>query len=107
MKKFLSLMLLFMFSAISVDASVYKGQRAYMKLCKACHKSGGKLAKSHTQEEWDEYFDNDAKLLKNVHEKDADAMQKLESDNFEKYKKHMKQFFHKYASDSGNVPACN
>ncbi|WP_456450450.1 cytochrome C [Hydrogenimonas sp.] len=88
-------------------ASVYKGQRAYMKLCKKCHKSGGKLAGSHTQSEWEEYFDNNGKLLKEVHQNDSTAMAKLNSKRFEKNIKHMRQFFHKYASDSGNVPACN
>ncbi|WP_457596946.1 cytochrome C [Hydrogenimonas sp.] len=78
-----------------------------MKLCKKCHKSGGKLAASHTQSEWDDYFEDHGKLLKKVHEGDAAAMKKLESKKFEKNLKHMRQFFHKYASDSGNVPACN
>ena len=89
------------------NASVYKGQRAYMKLCKKCHKSGGKLAKTHTQSEWEEFFDDNAKLLKNVHKKDKAAMNKLNSKKFDKNIKHMRQFFHKYASDTGNVPACN
>ncbi|WP_201353513.1 c-type cytochrome [Hydrogenimonas urashimensis] len=96
-----------MFCFISLDASVFKGQRAYMKLCKSCHKSGGKLAKSHTQEEWEEYFDNNAKLLKSAHAKDSKVMDMLNSEKFNKNLKHMKQFFYKYASDSGNVPACN
>ena len=88
-------------------ASVFKGQQAYMKLCKKCHKSGGKLAASHTRAEWEDYFKNNAKLLKEVHKNDKTAMEKLNSRNFEKNVKHMRQFFDEYAGDTGNVPACN
>ena len=107
MQKIFYLVLALFFSLTILDASVYKGQRAYMKLCKKCHKSGGKLAKSYTQSEWDDYFDENAKLLKDVHNKNRAAMDKLNSERFKKNIKHMRQFFHKYASDSGNVPACN
>jgi len=89
------------------EASVVKGQRAYMKLCKKCHKSGGKLAPSHTRAEWEDYFANDAKLLKEAHQNDKAAMEKLTSKRFEKSLRHLLQFFVKYAKDSGNVPACN
>jgi cytochrome c553 len=107
MRKVIAIGVLVIISFSFSNASVFKGQRAYMKLCKKCHKSGGKLAASHTQSEWEEYFENDAKLLKEVHRNDQAAMQKLNSKKFEKNIKHMRQFFHKYASDSGNVPACN
>ncbi|BDY13841.1 hypothetical protein HCR_21530 [Hydrogenimonas cancrithermarum] len=78
-----------------------------MKLCKKCHKSGGKLASSHTQTEWEEYFENGGAKLKNIHKNDQLAMKKLNSSKFNKNLKHLRQFFEKYASDSGNVPACN
>ena len=94
-------------SVTLLSGSVYKGQRAYMKLCKKCHHSGGKLAAAHTQAEWEEYFENGAALLRDAHKKSPDAMKKLDTDRFKKNIRHMQQFFHKYASDSGNVPACN
>jgi hypothetical protein len=100
-------MILILFIGVSLDASVYKGQRAYMKLCKSCHGSGGKLVKQHTREEWENYFKENGKLLKLVHAKDEKAMEKLHSPMFLKNIKHMRQFFHKYASDTGNIPACN
>ena len=106
MKKFLTVIVIMILGQF-LNASVYKGQRAYMKLCKSCHKSGGKLAKSHTQEEWEGYFADNAKVLRKLHEKDTAAMEKLTSEKFLKNMKHMRQFFHKYASDTGNVPACN
>jgi hypothetical protein len=107
MKKVFFIGAALIFSYSNMHASVFKGQRAYMKLCKKCHKSGGMLSGAHTQEEWDEYFDDDAKKLKAIHKDNAAAMRKLESKKFKKNLKHMRQFFHKYAADSGNVPACN
>ena len=107
MKKMFVFVIAALLGFSTLNASVFKGQRAYMKLCKKCHKSGGKLAESHTQSEWEEYFDNDAKLLKEAHKNDAAAMEKLDSKRFKKNLKHLRQFFKKYASDSGNVPACN
>ncbi len=107
MKQILAVLLGVGLTVTFTQASVFKGQRAYMKLCKKCHKSGGKLAMSHTQNEWEDYFDENARLLKEVHKNNKTAMQKLNSKRFEKNIRHMRQFFLKYASDSGNVPACN
>jgi len=92
---------------ISADASVYKGQRAYMKLCKKCHGSGEKVLAMHTQKEWQSIFDHNAKNLIQMHKGDKKAMEILQSEKFKKNLRHMRQFFHKFASDSGNVPACN
>ena len=92
---------------MQADASVYKGQRAYMKLCKKCHGSGDKVLALHTQKEWEEIFANDAKQLITLHKKDKNALKILHSEKFKKSLRHMRQFFHKFASDSGNVPACN
>ena len=100
-------LLVLLFLPPLVSASVFKGQRAYMRNCKSCHKSGGDLAKSHTQDEWEEYFDQEAKLLTDMHKKNKEAIQVLHSKKFRKNIRHLRQFFMKYASDSGNVPACN
>ena len=107
MKKMLYFVMVLFMGFPSLQASVFKGQRTYMKICKKCHKSGGKLAGSHTQNEWEDYFENEAKLLKEVHKNDATAMDKLNSDRFKKHMKDLREFFVKYASDTGNVPACN
>jgi cytochrome c len=106
MKKFIAIVIIAIISQFSY-ASAYKGQRIYMKICKTCHKSGGKLAKSHTQEEWEKYFADNANLLRKIHKQNSDAMKKIESEKFLKNIKHIRQFFYEYASDTGNVPACN
>ena len=107
MGKFFMIGIIVVFSWSDIYASVFKGQRAYMQLCKVCHKSGETLLSQHTQEEWDIYFENYAKKLKEIHRNNPNAMKKLMSKKFKKNLKHIKQFFHTYASDSGNVPACN
>ena len=89
------------------NASVYKGQMAYMKMCKSCHSDCGKLVTSHTQAEWKRFFNDDAKVLKTLHAKDPKAMKMLDSKKFEKRLKHMRQFFSEFGNDTGNVPACN
>lgn len=90
-----------------VQASVYKGQRIFMKVCKECHRSGGDLAEKYTQDEWEEFFEGDAKKMKEAHADDVAAAKVLESKRFSKNIKNLKDFFYRYASDSGNVPACN
>ncbi|WP_187646960.1 hypothetical protein [Nitrosophilus labii] len=92
---------------INAHASVYKGQKEYMKICKVCHGSGTKVSKAKTTDEWIELFANNASMLKKIHIKDKNAMKYLNSKRFEKKKKHLLDFFKKYAADSGNVPACS
>ena len=104
---FLSTAVVLTLTAVFSSASVFKGQNTYMKTCKSCHKSGGDLVKSHTQDEWEEFFDDHAKKLISVHKNNPKAIQVLESKRFKKNIRHLRQFFMKYASDSGNVPACN
>ncbi|WP_456322404.1 cytochrome C [Hydrogenimonas sp.] len=107
MRRYLLMSVIFVFGITVAHASVFKGQRFYMKLCKKCHKSGGKLTLSHSQEEWNEFFEKDAKKLIEVHKNNNEAMKELNSSKFKKNQKHIKHFFLKYAKDSGNVPACN
>jgi len=99
----------FLFSVIFLfsNASVYKGQKEYMKNCKVCHGNGAKVAKAKTAEEWITLFANSGTLIKKLHEKDLKAMKYFNSERFSKKNKHLLDFFKKYASDSGNVPACS
>lgn len=99
----ISIVLLFSY----LNASVYKGQKEYMKKCKKCHGNGAKIAKSKTTDEWIDLFSNNATLLKQLHKKDEKAMKYFNSKRFEKKERYLLQFFKKYASDSGNVPACS
>ena len=101
------LFLIFLLFFSVMDASVFKGQREYMKNCKKCHGNGGKVAKSRTSDEWRELFSNNALLIKKLHKKNKKAMQYFNSKEFQKKSSSLLQFFEKYASDSGNVPACS
>ncbi|BAF69770.1 hypothetical protein [Nitratiruptor sp. SB155-2] len=89
------------------QASVYKGQKEYMKKCKKCHGNGGKLAETHTTDEWEKLFENKGALLILKHDNNATASKYFHSKRFKKKAKHLLHFFKKYASDSGNVPACS
>jgi len=89
--------------ALTTSASfsdVIKGQKIYTKKLKAaCGINGGRFAAKHTQEEWDRIYntgkmgDEISKICHGV---------KLENSLIE----HVHDFVKKYASDSGNVPAC-
>jgi len=107
LKKFLILNILFSFFIISIQASVFKGQKEYMKKCKICHGNGAKVAKAKTTDEWIKLFENNGLLIKKAHEKDVDAMKYFNSDRFNKKSKHLLDFLKKYSADSGNVPACS
>jgi len=86
-------------------ASVYKGQKEYMKKCKSCHGVGSKISMKYTTQQWEEFFANDGQKLVKIHEK-KDVKYFL-SDRFKKKKKHLLDFFKKFSADSGNVPACS
>jgi hypothetical protein len=79
-----------------------KGLKIYSKKLKSvCGINGGEFAKKHTQQEWDKIGktgikDEILKICPNV---------KLDSIK-EKYYKDLFEFFKKFSSDSGNVPAC-
>ncbi len=94
----------------SLDAAVYKGQMEYVKKCRKCHGEGQKLLASHTTEEWEELMNNKGKALASEHLRTDDAKaswEYFESEKFRDKAKHLRDFMMEYASDSGNVPACN
>jgi len=81
-------------------ADAIKGQKIYTKKLKVvCGINGGRFAAKHTQDEWDKLHrmgkidEEIAKLCHGVKLQD-----KLIPDIYD--------FVKKYASDSGNVPAC-
>ena len=106
-KKLTLLSIFISISLININASVFKGQKEYMKKCKKCHGSGAKVAKAKTSDEWINLFKDNALLIKKVHEKDDEAKKYFDSERFKKKSKHLLQFLKKYAADSGNVPACS
>jgi len=101
MIKFIKLLLLVCFGIVSIaSADVIKGQKVYTKRLRAsCGINGGRFAAKHTQDEWDKIYkkgkmgDEISKICNGV---------KLEKSLIP----HIYDFVRKYASDSGNVPAC-
>ena len=88
-------------SATTLSADVAKGQKLYLKKLKgACGMNGAQMAGKHTQMEWEAVKGDLAKEIKNICPNAKDSALK------EKYLPHYFDFFHEYASDSGNVPSC-
>jgi hypothetical protein len=90
----------------ALEASVYRGQREYLKQCKKCHGNGQELSQKYTKSEWQEFFDNGAQKLLEVHENAEEAKKYFYSERFRKKGKYLRQFFEKFAAD-GDVPACS
>jgi hypothetical protein len=105
MKKFFSMLLAvslavgFISSTASADAG--KGQKLYLKkLKKACGFNGAVMSAKHTQAEWEAVKGNLADEIKKLCPNVKDSALK------KSYLPHYYDFFHEFASDSGNVPAC-
>jgi hypothetical protein len=85
----------------AASADVAKGQKLYKKKLKsACGMSGADMAKKHTQAEWEDLKGNLKEEIKTICPKVKDKALK------DKYMEHYYDFFHNFASDSGNVPSC-
>ena len=94
----------------TASAEIKKGKNTYLKKCKKCHGNGTKGAALKTQSGWQEFFDNDAKLIIKAHMiKDVDKKTKsyFNGKRFQKKAPHLKDFLYKYGSDSGNIPSCS
>lgn len=89
----------------TLNADIKKGQRAYLKECKKCHGNGTKGAAMHTQDEWEELFDNEAAEMKKVHA-GTKGEAYINGAKFKSSAPHIKDFLYEYGSDSGNVPSC-
>jgi hypothetical protein len=87
--------------ATTASADVTKGQKLYKKKLKAaCGISGAAMAGKKTQDGWAEVKDNMAETIKEICPDVGDKALK------DKYLEHYYDFFHNFASDSGNVPSC-
>jgi len=100
-----ALVMLGLFST-AANADVKKGQKVYLKKCKKCHGNGTKGAAMKTQAEWDAAFKDNAKIFRDWHKNDQNAMKYIDSSKFEKDAPSLRDFLYFYGSDSGNVPAC-
>lgn len=88
-------------SSTVVQADAAKGQKIFIKkFKKSCGFTGGFMAKKYTQDEWTK-INEEGKLNEELLKQCPDAKEAKE-----KFLPHLYDFFHNYASDSGNVPAC-
>ena len=89
------------FTGSVAQADVKKGQKVYLKKLKSkCGFTGAKMAGMHTQDEWEEIFE-DGKLADEI----KSQCPKVKGVK-EKYLPDLYDFFYEYGSDSGNVPSC-
>jgi len=91
----------------SASADTSKGKKIYMKKLKGkCGFTGAIFAQKHTQAEWEDAKAN-GKLGELMMEACPGGKEFFESKKFKKkYSKHLYDFVHDYAKDSGNVPSC-
>jgi len=92
-------------SSTAMYADVKKGQKTYLKTCKKCHGNGTKGAAMHTQDEWEELFNDGAKMIVEKHA-GTKAEAYFNGDAFKGSAMDIKDFLYEYGSDSGNVPSC-
>jgi hypothetical protein len=107
MKQLLIICMLGMFTTVSLPAShasdLKKGQKIFKKkLRKACRFSGVRFARTHTQDEWEEIWD-EGKFPQ-------EAKRICPRLNLKKIKKkwwpYVYEFSHEYAKDGSHVPHC-
>lgn len=92
-------------SSTAMHADVKKGQKTYLKTCKKCHGNGTKGAAMHTQDEWEELFDAEGKMIIEKHA-GTKAEAYFNGEAFKGSAVDLKDFLYEYGSDSGNVPSC-
>lgn len=109
MKKVILFLLALTFMLVPLNASVYKGQKYFQKKCLSCHGKALKFVTGKSYDDWQEYLSANGDVLYKLHadaDEAADSMSYFESDKFRRSMKHYKDFFLEYASDTGNIPAC-
>ncbi|MFA7354722.1 MAG: cytochrome C [Sulfurimonadaceae bacterium] len=111
-KVVISILAIFVITSFSADAAVYKGQKEFVKKCVKCHKAGQEFVSTKKKRQWSALIKDKGQKLAQIHLESDDAKAEpsheyFESKAFRKNTKHLKDFLLEYASDSGNVPACN
>jgi len=111
MTKFILILLsLTIFSLTSANATLYKGQRIFVKKCLKCHDGGQSFVSEYKMRKWKKWMKEKGKPLAALHLKKKKAKKSwkyFKSKKYSEKSKHLKQFLVEYAKDSGNVPACN
>ena len=109
MKKAIFLFFLMSLALLPLTASVYKGQKYFKKKCMSCHGKAFVFVTEKSYEEWERYLDSNGELLYKIHKDSREASSSMEYFNSKHYGKklnHYSDFFLEYASDTGNIPAC-
>ena len=100
----------FFISVFNLNASIYKGQKEYVKHCVSCHKSGQSFIVTKMQKQWMELLVDDGFKLAEIHLLNDYAKKShdyFKGKKYEKLSESLKQFLVEYAKDSGKIPACN
>jgi hypothetical protein len=86
-----------------------KGQEYYLQNCSSCHGGGNRGGGLALTREWKEYFDKDAKMLKEFHgdKESKQVIEYLQSETFQKQRRRMLKFLIEFAKDSPTIPSCN
>lgn len=92
----------------SLYADANKGQKYYLKSLKSKFSMNGtQFAGQHTQDEWEELFEDKGEgFIKEYSLKYPKAQKFLQNPKSWKKLQHIRDFAVKYSSDSGNVPSC-
>lgn len=96
--------------SVQLSASVYKGHGLFKNMCLECHGKALEFVIDKTSQQWTDLLKNDGTPLLLIHAKDIKAEKSLEyfrGDRYAKHVQHYKDFFLEYASDTGNIPACD
>jgi len=93
-------------SALHADAKT--GQKYYLKSLKSKFgMNGTQFAGQHTQDEWEELFENEGEgFIKTYSLQYPKAAKYLQDPKSWKYLQEIRDFAIEYGSDSGNVPSC-
>lgn len=101
---------LFLASTLSLEASVYKGHRLFKMKCLKCHGKALDFVIGKSSREWEELTKQKGKYIRSEHlerEEAKDAIEYFNSERYPLHVKHYRDFFLQYASDTGNIPACD
>ena len=92
----------------ALHADAEKGQKYYLKSLKSKFgMNGTQFAGQHTQDEWEELFENRGEgFAEEYAAKYPKAAKFLQNPDSWKKLQHIRDFAIKYGSDSGNVPSC-
>ncbi|MBD3823506.1 MAG: cytochrome C [Epsilonproteobacteria bacterium] len=110
MRRVLAITALSVLLAQGLFAAAYKGQKEFIKNCAECHVKKQEFISSKTSYQWKDLMVNDGEALVKLHlskESAKESWEYFEGSRFKKKAKDLRDFFLEYASDSGNVPACN